>query len=63
LISVLQVDYLTPDVAHAVPELVAPEYAQADPAPSAMAGASSLCGRLSPIAVLFVCTARRRLRR
>jgi len=44
LISVLPVDYLTPDVAHAVPELVAREDAQADPAPSAIAGASSLCG-------------------
>jgi len=63
LISVLQVDYLTPDVARTVPELVAREHAQADPAPSAMAGSSSLGGRLSPIAVLCVCTARRRLRR
>jgi hypothetical protein len=44
LVSVLPVDYLTPDVAHAVPELVAREDAQADPAPSAMAGACSLCG-------------------
>jgi hypothetical protein len=41
LTNVLPVDYLTPDVAHAVPELAALEDAQADPAPSAMARSSS----------------------
>jgi len=40
LTSVLPVDYLTPDVARAVPELAA----HADLAPSAMARGSSPCG-------------------
>lgn len=48
LTSMLPMDYLTPDVAHAVPKLPPPEDAQTDPAPSAMACGSSRAGRLSP---------------